>query len=353
MNLICLSALLALTVNCFSEQDYFGENKKPTGLIGNLYDLKNDPEMEATDVAPNGKVDAREFYDVLERLVRKGFRGKELDKFRIGDEVCHFEYMAIRKAAADLAPTAFGSSYIDPKGIIILYEGTLKEAPAEELRFAGYFDDAVMVLVNGKLVFYSAWQDLNRLKPDAVSNGRKKEENNSADAYGDYVKLKKGDKIQVAFAEVPGGSILGALKVQLKDHEYSLDGKEDPILHPFIARKADNELVEEIKSSGIKFELKDIPEFSFEQMEQDQESEWSGRTTTEMKKQLIFFICSLGCSVAIADQLPPTKVSFTKLQLHPLYISEGASIGDLNNDGAPDVIAGSLWWEGPHFKKVH
>jgi hypothetical protein len=32
---------------------------------------------------------------------------------------------------------------------------------------------------------------------------------------------------------------------------------------------------------------------------------------------------------------------------------EGASFGDLNNDGKNDIISGPWWWEGPDFKKKH
>jgi hypothetical protein len=48
---------------------------------------------------------------------------------------------------------------------------------------------------------------------------------------------------------------------------------------------------------------------------------------------------------------PSTKVKFKKIKLLDKYTSEGASIGDVNNDGINDLIAGSLWWAGPDFKK--
>lgn len=49
--------------------------------------------------------------------------------------------------------------------------------------------------------------------------------------------------------------------------------------------------------------------------------------------------------------IPETEVSFNKIQLLTDYISEGATIGDMDNDGNQDVIAGMLWWKGPEFEK--
>ncbi|MFM7162712.1 MAG: FG-GAP repeat domain-containing protein [Planctomycetaceae bacterium] len=46
-------------------------------------------------------------------------------------------------------------------------------------------------------------------------------------------------------------------------------------------------------------------------------------------------------------------VRFHKQQLHDQFWSEGATFGDLNNDGHPDVIAGPWWWEGPKFETRH
>jgi hypothetical protein len=45
--------------------------------------------------------------------------------------------------------------------------------------------------------------------------------------------------------------------------------------------------------------------------------------------------------------------TFKRLQLNDQFWSEGASFGDLNNDGKNDLISGPWWWEGPDFKKSH
>ena len=50
---------------------------------------------------------------------------------------------------------------------------------------------------------------------------------------------------------------------------------------------------------------------------------------------------------------PKTTVFFKKIHLTDQYLTEGASIGDINADGKPDIIAGPLWWQGPNFKKSH
>ena len=50
---------------------------------------------------------------------------------------------------------------------------------------------------------------------------------------------------------------------------------------------------------------------------------------------------------------PKTLVSFQKIVLLDTYISEGASIADIDGDGNLDIISGVLWWKGPHFKKSY
>ncbi len=44
---------------------------------------------------------------------------------------------------------------------------------------------------------------------------------------------------------------------------------------------------------------------------------------------------------------------FEMMQLSDRYYAEAAFIADINNDGNPDVVAGSQWWEGPDFNDSH
>lgn len=45
--------------------------------------------------------------------------------------------------------------------------------------------------------------------------------------------------------------------------------------------------------------------------------------------------------------------SFKKTQLSDKFWCEGATFGDLNRDGKPDIISGPFWYEGPDFSRRH
>src|SRR5881396_4366415 len=45
--------------------------------------------------------------------------------------------------------------------------------------------------------------------------------------------------------------------------------------------------------------------------------------------------------------------SFKKIQLSDKFWCEGASFGDFNHDGKPDIVSGPYWYEGPDFTRRH
>jgi len=55
-------------------------------------------------------------------------------------------------------------------------------------------------------------------------------------------------------------------------------------------------------------------------------------------------------SAPAADRVLHT---FKKTQLTDKFWGEGATFGDLNRDGKPDIISGPFWYEGPDFTKRH
>lgn len=61
----------------------------------------------------------------------------------------------------------------------------------------------------------------------------------------------------------------------------------------------------------------------------------------------------LVATTTVTQAADRTLVQFQKLQLNDQFWCEGASFGDLNNDGNQDVVSGPWWWEGPTFEKKH
>ncbi|MFC5049817.1 hypothetical protein ACFPK9_04215 [Rubritalea spongiae] len=260
MKKFILPTALALYSVLQASASSFGDTASKTGFVGYLYDLKADEKGEPTDVVESGS-SLTGFYDAFGSLIRKKFSDKALSKYASADEANSLKYFIVPHTKAEEAPAEFGSPYIKPNQIIMVYKGVIEEAPKEEFRFAGVFDDAMCVLVNGKLVFYvSRHEDELRYKPDEVSNRRKKD-GVSYVGYGEYLELEKGDEVTLVAAEVPGGGMSGKLLVQLKDYEYKKDSHEDPILHPFVCAELDAEDESVLKSSGVT--MTGIPQFKF------------------------------------------------------------------------------------------
>jgi FG-GAP-like repeat/FG-GAP repeat len=63
------------------------------------------------------------------------------------------------------------------------------------------------------------------------------------------------------------------------------------------------------------------------------------------------FVLAVGGSVHLAEGQHVR--TFKRIQLNDQFWSEGATFGDLNNDGVNDIVSGPWWWEGPEFAKRH
>ncbi|WP_209332763.1 FG-GAP repeat domain-containing protein [Lunatimonas salinarum] len=66
---------------------------------------------------------------------------------------------------------------------------------------------------------------------------------------------------------------------------------------------------------------------------------------------LIFVAAYSGCADKGPQPVPGDQVSFKKHILLSEFIAEGVAVGDVNNDGLIDVMAGPYWFEAPDWKK--
>ena len=70
-----------------------------------------------------------------------------------------------------------------------------------------------------------------------------------------------------------------------------------------------------------------------------------------MKEPLAFASVAAAVVLAAAVLVAEDLHTFARIQLSDQFWSEGATFGDVNNDGRNDIISGPWWWEGPDFKQ--
>jgi hypothetical protein len=69
--------------------------------------------------------------------------------------------------------------------------------------------------------------------------------------------------------------------------------------------------------------------------------------------KIIHLTFPLGLIALVIAARDSDKPSHVREVLDPGVYTEGASFGDVNGDGNPDLLAGPLWWEGPDFQTKH
>jgi hypothetical protein len=60
-------------------------------------------------------------------------------------------------------------------------------------------------------------------------------------------------------------------------------------------------------------------------------------------------LCLIATAAATSYGESPS-ISFKKHVLDPVFRSEGVAVADFNQDGRPDIVAGYVWYEAPHWK---
>lgn len=67
----------------------------------------------------------------------------------------------------------------------------------------------------------------------------------------------------------------------------------------------------------------------------------------------ILLTCAMHAHVQGASTPTATAVGWKKLHLTQEFWAEGACVGDVNRDGANDILCGPFWYEGPRFDQRH
>ena len=78
-----------------------------------------------------------------------------------------------------------------------------------------------------------------------------------------------------------------------------------------------------------------------------------GNNTSRRIIALVLFVLPVVGSPKGNRADEPQLDSFRTIRLTDTYYSEGVNLGDLNGDGAADVVYGPYWFEGPDFQTRH
>ena len=200
----------------------FGYGSKATGdLEGVLYDLKT---------TPSGGQRGTDYWTDVQNFIDNGMKVPNNNPFRKIKKKLYTSHIYIPELPATEGPKQFGADKLmKPSGFFVHYKGKIKVKKA--FRFAGFGDDMMVVLLNGKIVLDASWgHHMKNYTPDINKYY------NSFIGWHEEIGtlVKPGNyKIDILFGERPGGVIGGALLVWPEGFKPKIGIKEHPILPIF------------------------------------------------------------------------------------------------------------------------
>lgn len=231
-------------------------------LIGVIIDMKTqaDPENpKGRDIGYNGQGD---FMDRLKKCNAGNFTAKACEHVRMLPKRVAMSHLFIPPQSANNGPAAFGvADLMAPKGWLAYYSGDIVPSDKARYRFWGYFDDFMMIRINGKVVWEYTWPCGNLhgagrctgWKPDAETAkllGRyKSPQKNGWLAPGDWWEAKPGQKlkIEIACGEIPGGGTGGIICIEKEGEKYPMH-KGQPVFPIFSTRKLSYKEIERFEN---------------------------------------------------------------------------------------------------------
>lgn len=203
---IMAGLVLALPVQAESGDAFGSKENTGAGLIGILYDFKQNQKRQATGVRPEN------FSPIVEEFLSKGWDESILNRYYRATSPLYTTQIFIPEMGAEHAPRAFGvEKLIRPSNWVIVYKGQVRAPSDGRYRFVAYADDVIAVAVDGRLVLLAG-------RPDCIGNGQleiwpqpeqgqRVPASNGQLVYGNWLDLKKDQTIDldVLIGERPGG----------------------------------------------------------------------------------------------------------------------------------------------------
>ena len=201
----------------------FGSRENATsGLIGILYDFKQDQKRQPTGLRPE------DYTKVLAEFLRKGWSEDVLNRYFRATRPLYTSQIFIPEMNADQAPKAFGvEKIIRPASWIVYYKGQVSAPEDGTYRFLAYADDVIAVAVDGRVVCLAGRPDTANQLPSwkAPEQGTEIPAANGKLVYGDWMELKKDQPIDldIIIGERPGGLFSAFLLYEKRGAPYPAD----------------------------------------------------------------------------------------------------------------------------------
>lgn len=228
----------------------FGAKLGSGGLIGEFWDIKMDKAGKS--IAHPGPVgdygysaDAMvEYLGAIESVIRmNGDTSRALQKYFKAETTLVSSTFVHPYMLASEAPKAFGvEKEVKPVHWLAVYSGKASAPFTDEFRFVGGCDNVLVVLINGKLVldgsrrytqaapperYYTRWKPTTAPVPGAPAGVLKTF--NSQVVWGDWVRLRKGEKFDITIILGESGGVYAAgLCVDWKGAPWNKSGKPAP-----------------------------------------------------------------------------------------------------------------------------
>lgn len=236
--LIALTTLLAQDLKADTSNPFGRQENSAGGLIGILYDFKQDQKRRSTGTRPE------EFTKILGEFFQKGWSESVLNRYFRATRPLYATQIFIPEMGAEHAPRAFGlENVIRPSTWVVYYKGQVTPPEDGTYRFLAYADDLIAVAVNNRIVTLAGRPDTTKhLKMWSPSEqGPEVPAANGHLVFGDWVTLKKDEPIDldILVGERPGGKFSAFLLYEKQGTPYPLDESGRPQYAVFQLAPAD------------------------------------------------------------------------------------------------------------------
>ncbi len=236
-------------------------------LLGAIIDMKttNDPGNPAgKDIGYSGW---KEFIPRLKTCLQGNFSDDACKGVRKLPKRVAMSTLFIKAQPAKNGPLAFGltEKEMKPSGWVVYYVGEITPTEKARYRFWGYFDDYMLIRINGKVVWEYSWPCQSEKNAGACTGWQPDAETKSLISKVQYrspqagAKLMPSDwwearpgtkiKIEIAISEVPGGACGGLLCIEKEGETYEMY-KGQPAFPIFATRKLALKDIERFEKYG-------------------------------------------------------------------------------------------------------